>query len=206
MRSRLNFILAAALFAVLGLHWALRPEPGRRNVEALPGMVRAVPAEAFSENAVFADGKTLQPPPAGTVVRGLLPLPYRPTPEDAVRAGLELANPFPAANAAILARGKVTYETYCAVCHGPAGAGDGTVAKRGFPAPPSLLAEKALALRDGQIFHILTYGQGNMPSYAAQVARDDRWKAVLWVRELQKAEMASRTARITTTSAGARPL
>ena len=65
---------ALALFAVLGLHWALRPEPGERNLEALPGMVKSVPAEAFSESAVFADGKTLQPPPAGTVVRGLLPL------------------------------------------------------------------------------------------------------------------------------------
>jgi len=206
MRSRFNFILALALVIVLGLHWALRPEPGRRNVEALPGMVKAVPAEAFSESAVFSDGKTLQPTPAGTVVRGLHPLPYRSTPEDAVRAGLELANPFPASSAAILARGKVTYETYCSVCHGPAGKGDGTVAKRGFPAPPSLLAEKALLLRDGQLFHILTYGQGNMPSYAAQVTRNDRWKAVLWVRELQKAAPAARTAGTATTADGARPL
>lgn len=185
--NRLSFTLALALFAVLGLHWALRPEPGERNLEALPGMVKSVPAEAFSESAVFADGKTLQPPPAGTVVRGLLPLHYRATPEDAVRAGLELANPFPASNARSLARGKVVYDTWCTVCHGPAGKGDGTVARRGFPAPPSLLADKALGLRDGQIFHILTWGQGNMPAYAAQVTRDDRWKAVLWVREMQKA-------------------
>lgn len=192
-RSRLNFALALALLAVLGLHWALRPAPAERNFEALPGMVRSVPAEAFSENAVFADGKTLQPPPAGTIARGLLPLRYRATPEDAVRAGAELSNPFPAA-ARALARGKVVYDTYCAVCHGASGKGDGTVAQRGFPAPPSLLADKARGLRDGQVFHILTWGQGNMPSYAAQTTREDRWKAVLWVREIQKAAPPAPTA------------
>jgi hypothetical protein len=41
-------------------------------------------------------------------------------------------------------------------------------------------------MRDGQMFHVLTKGQGNMPSYAVQVAPEDRWKAILHVRTLQK--------------------
>jgi mono/diheme cytochrome c family protein len=39
-------------------------------------------------------------------------------------------------------------------------------------------------MKDGQLFHIITFGQGNMPSYAAQVDRDDRWKVVRFVRGL----------------------
>ena len=36
------------------------------------------------------------------------------------------------------------------------------------------------------MFHVLSYGQANMPSYASQVDRDDRWKAILYVRALQE--------------------
>ena len=58
----------------------------------------------------------------------------------------------------------------------------GPVAQRGYPPPPSLLAEHAQKMKDGQLFHILTYGQNNMPSYASQLSRDDRWNVVLYVR------------------------
>jgi len=40
-------------------------------------------------------------------------------------------------------------------------------------------------MRDGQLFHILTFGQGNMPAHAAQLSREDRWKAVVHIRTLQ---------------------
>jgi hypothetical protein len=35
------------------------------------------------------------------------------------------------------------------------------------------------------MFHVLTYGQGAMASYAALLSRDDRWCVVLHVRSLQ---------------------
>jgi mono/diheme cytochrome c family protein len=43
------------------------------------------------------------------------------------------------------------------------------------------------------MFHILTYGQKNMPSYASQVSEDDRWKAILYVRSLQRVAQTSQT-------------
>ena len=43
----------------------------------------------------------------------------------------------PALTPALLDRGQERYEIYCSVCHGTRGEGDGTVVKRGFPAPPS---------------------------------------------------------------------
>jgi hypothetical protein len=34
---------------------------------------------------------------------------------------------------------------------------------------------------------VITYGLRNMPSHAAQLTREDRWKVILHVRSLQKA-------------------
>jgi hypothetical protein len=64
--------------------------------------------------------------------------------------------------------------------------GDGTIAKRGFPPPPSLLADKAKNIKDGQMFHIMTYGQANMPSLVSQVLPLDRWRVIKYVRSVQK--------------------
>ena len=64
----------------------------------------------------------------------------------------------------------------------PTGEGDGLVVQHGFPVPPPLSRGQTQAMTDGQMFQILTNGQNSMPSYAAQIARDDRWKAILHVR------------------------
>jgi mono/diheme cytochrome c family protein len=82
-------------------------------------------------------------------------------------------------------RGAFVFRTFCVPCHGGSGRGDGPVALRGYPAPASLLAEKAIHMTDGQIFHVLTFGQKNMPSYASQLSEDDRWKVILYVRSMQ---------------------
>ncbi len=38
------------------------------------------------------------------------------------------------------------------------------------------------------MFHILTYGQGKMASYAAQLSEDERWKVIRHVRSLQESD------------------
>lgn len=186
MRRIANALLLLALVGLLSLNWVLRSDPAKRNFDFLPNMVQSVPYDSFAANPNFADGKTLREPVPGTIIRGQLPLHYAATPADAVRAGRELINPV-ARNKAALSRGAVVYANYCETCHGPAGKGDGRVAQRGFPAPPSMLAPKAMQMADGQMFHVLTYGQGNMPSYAAQIERADRWAVIAYVRTLQQA-------------------
>lgn len=182
-----NSVLVVLLAVLLVLHWMLTPDPARRNIEVLPNMAASVAYDSFSPNPNFADHKTLREPVGGTVVRGYMPLHYAATPADALRAGRELVSPIHNNDSRALARGAVVYGNYCEPCHGPAGKGDGIVAQRGFPAPPSLLAPHARKLPDGQIFHILTFGQNTMPSYASQIERADRWAAIAWVRSLQLA-------------------
>jgi mono/diheme cytochrome c family protein len=185
MRSGINIVLFLALAFVTLMTWMLRRDFTQRNHELLPGMLQSVPYDAFSPNPNFTDGKTLQTPPAGTLARSVVPLHYAATSDDALRAGRELVNPLSSEVAADVDRGRMVYATFCQPCHGSGGKGDGLITLHGFPPPPSLLTENAMKLPDGTIFHLITYGRGNMPSLASQIEPMDRWRAVLGVRSLQ---------------------
>ncbi len=190
IRSGINIVLFIALLVVVILTWMLRRDFTERNYEIMPGMLESVPYDAFAPNPNFADGKTLQAPVPGTIPRSFVPIHYNATPEDALRAGKELVNPLSREGEAHAERSRMVYATFCQPCHGIGGVGDGPVVQHGFPPPPSLLAEKALTMGDGKMFHIATYGQGNMPSLASQIGPLDRWRAILYVRSLQAAQKA----------------
>lgn len=195
--ARRGLFLAAIAGGLLGCS----AEGDRPGYEFLPGMVRSGTVHAYDPDPVTKSRPALRLPPEGTVPVGETLFAYGPGPEEAKRAGLELANPFPP-DPEHLARGKQVFDTICFVCHGPRGEGDGPIIGR-FPNPPSLLASRAQSLRDGQIYHIITRGQGIMPSHAAQVRPDDRWRVILWVRELQRgASEAAAAAGPATRSAG----
>jgi len=177
----LGFILTLFLAAnYLGV------KPDRLNFEYYPDMARTVAYKAQSPNPFFRNGRTEQEPVEGTIARGLMPLHYGLSEEEAKRAGRELRNPFRSDSTANLERGKWVYQTYCRECHGAAGDGKGLVVQRGFPPPPSLLLENARNMEDGRMFYIITYGFKNMPAYGSQVAHNDRWYVINFIRQLQE--------------------
>ena len=187
-----NLLLVLVLAGLIALHWAVLPDPSRRNYEFLPDMVESVPRDAQTQAPGLADGTVLDlRPPPGSIARGYLPLGYAATPEEALRAGNELRSPFADDDMDAVARGEFIYANFCAVCHGPSGGGDGPATKRGVPPPPSLLLEHAREMRDGQMFHVISMGQRNMASYASQVERQDRWKVIRYLRTLQAAPAAT---------------
>lgn len=190
--TRACCLIAALLAVAAGA--GCRGSGDTPGVVVLPGMVESVPFNAYDPNPLTPTGQTLLVPPEGTIpVEGPAPFPYAPTTEDAERAGRELENPV-AATPAALARGAHVYDTFCAVCHGAGGDGDGPVIGR-FPNPPSYHTPRARAMGDGQLYHIITLGQGKlMASYAAQVRPDDRWKVIHHVRRLQAERQAAQTA------------
>jgi mono/diheme cytochrome c family protein len=91
------------------------------------------------------------------------------------------------ADLATVKRGQKVYMTYCVVCHGPKGYGDGYVVPP-FSQPPSLQSEKIRGYADSQIFHVITVGQNVMGSYAPQIREQDRWAVIHYLRVLQRAE------------------
>lgn len=82
-------------------------------------------------------------------------------------------------------RGQLIFKTYCAVCHGVAGQGNGTVAGR-FGYVPDLTQDMTKQRTDGYIYAIIRHGRGVMPRYGDKIhdARD-RWAVVQYVRTLQ---------------------
>ena len=142
-------------------------------------------------NPLFADGRSMRLPVAGTVARGELNADehyYWGTKDG------EWAKDFPpqiVVNSALLERGENRFAVYCTPCHGFSGRGDGMVPRRsaasdyGAWVVSDLSSEKGLAHPIGEIFNITGYGINTMPGYRAQVPPQDRWAIVAHVKALQ---------------------
>jgi mono/diheme cytochrome c family protein len=171
--------LAGALLAVAMFSGCVGASADRRAREYMPDMVRDPAYKAFAPNSATRDGLTLQRPVAGTIPRGYLVFHYGTGEEEAARAGRELQSPY-RASSRTLDEGKALFQTYCVICHGEQGKGDGPIARH-IPRPPSYLSARLLAFPQGRIFHVMTMGAGKMPSYAAQLSVDERWKIAAYI-------------------------
>ena len=192
-RYRLDLLLFVLLVGALAIGLSVSRDVSQPNYAPLvEGQMGKSPAyDSFAPNPNFPDGLTLRLPPAGTIARGQMPFPYKATPEGALLAGLQLHNPFERTDEKQLTRGSVVFANFCQVCHGPFGQGDGPITLGGFPPPPSLMAHRAIQMADGQMFHVLTSGQGRMPSVAPQLSPEDRWCSILYARQLQQSHSPS---------------
>ncbi|MDE3168208.1 MAG: cytochrome c [Acidobacteriota bacterium] len=189
MTGKVNWVLAVLFVLTMIANFTVRRDPSVPNIEILPNMVHSPAYASFSPNPVFPDGKTMQLPVPGTLPRGFQLLHYQATPDDAQRAAVELKNPLDPQRAK--ERGAVVYQNFCTPCHGGAMRGDGAVPLHGFPAPPNLMGEKSVKLTEGQMFHILTFGQKKMPSYASQLSPSDRWSVIAFVKSAQEAAVTA---------------
>jgi cytochrome c553 len=159
-----------------------------RGYDFIPDMVYSRAYETFSDNPNFKDSSTMRIPVIGTIPRGFTPFRYTIDSASRAKAGNELVSPF-RPTLEVLERGKLIFTTFCIDCHGAAGKGDGHLFTSGlYPLKPrEISAAPTSKLKDGQIYHTITLGFGSMGAHGAQIKPDDRWKLVLYVRELQKA-------------------
>jgi len=181
-----NLLLAVLLVLLAAAHMAIPTDPTKRNYHFFPNMVESLAHEAQGRVPLFEDGRRVDlRPPVGAIARGYLPEGFEVSPEGAAQAGAQMHNPVAAGNPAALERGAFLFTTFCVPCHGAGMQGDGAVTKKGVPPPPSLLVPHAREMADGQIWHVITHGQGNMAGYGSQVAREDRWNLVAHIRQVQ---------------------
>jgi len=105
------------------------------------------------------------------------------------RAERAQTNPYPL-NMALLEHGRERFDIYCAPCHGFAGNGEGVVAQRGFPHPPTYHQARLRAAPDRHFYDVMTNGYGIMYLYADRVTPAERWAIVAYIRALQLSQNA----------------
>lgn len=108
-----------------------------------------------------------------------------------------MTNPVPA-DAESIERGKTTYETYCASCHGDEGWGDGPSAENLDP-PPAPLAHTAQMLSDGYLYYRISEGgvsapfNSSMPAWDTTLTEAQRWDVINYIRSLDGGMMGGTT-------------
>ncbi len=186
--SKCKWIALLLLFAAAGC---------RRDMQDQPRYDMYRPSEFFSDKA------SLRPIPAHTVARGFLreddvfytgrTAPAGPRPQASPTAGGTVAQFDPdlvatipmAITPELLNQGQEQFQTFCSMCHGLTGEGDGMIVRRGFKKPPSYHEARLRTAPAGHFFDVMTNGWGAMPAYNYLVPLRNRWMIVAYIRALQ---------------------
>ncbi len=154
----------------------------------------------------FQDGRADHPPVKGTIPVGYsLPGRYyqsgvnnleasssftsQPTYRDTGLMGEVYGDGAPTeVTAKLLERGRERYEIFCSVCHDKSGNGNGVAKAFGLVTVASLMDDRIKGQPDGQIFATITHGKNTMGAYGSNIAVEDRWAIVAYLRVLQKSE------------------
>jgi len=143
----------------------------------------------LAQSRFFADERSARPQVEGTVARGQLEADehfYR------AQSGGHTVDSFPfAVTLTTLRRGEERFNIFCAPCHDRVGNGQGMIVRRGFRAPPSLHIDRLRQAPAGYFFTVISRGFGAMPDYAEQIAAEDRWAIVAYIRALQLSQHAT---------------
>jgi len=185
--------------------------------------------KAYKKSDFFKDGRASRDLPEGTVARGLLkenkafytgkidnPNPNVQVATTTDATGNTLVASFPndidefpiPVTKELVDRGQDRFNIYCIVCHGPVGAGDGMIVRRGFGAPPTYHDDRLRNAPVGHFFDVISNGWGKMNGYAAQIPAADRWAIVSYIRALQVSQDPAETIKMnstTTPNTGAAP-
>lgn len=165
-----------ALWTVVVLAAACRPETVVHKVSWFSSMV--------TQRSIRPYTMPRAPVPGTVPVTGVMPVP------DLSTAG-HLVNPRTRTSESIN-HGKFLYETYCLVCHGEGGRGDGPISSAAggpFFGVRSVVTDTVARRPDGYVYGVITsaedMGRGLMPRYGDKVRGTDRWDLVNYVRVLQ---------------------
>lgn len=153
------------------------------------------PIDTLARQGIFYN----RMPVAGTIKRGEL-LPFtipvdKPGDSTNYVASRAVANPLPALNATQFKEAERLYLVNCGICHGAKLDGNGPLYNGGngpYAAAPANLVGNDVYKRmpDGQMFYSVTYGKGQMGSYASQLSTTQRWMVIHYIKAKQNGEEA----------------
>jgi mono/diheme cytochrome c family protein len=186
-RRVLSALALTAAFAVTGC--ARGCTSSRPPIHLNPSMDDQPKVRPQTASSFFFNGASMREPVPGTVPIGGLK-------EDAAFfTGKGADGQFVAAiprpvDDALVERGRQRYTIYCQPCHDARGDGQGILFQRGKVPTATFHDPKIVKYPDGQIFDVITNGQGLMSGYRWPIPPADRWAIVAYVRELQRERQA----------------
>ena len=162
--------------------------------------------EWYNSNYYNPYGMNMRQPVKGTIQRGFMP--YELGPADYDKANLLLPGFVIEKELVVSEEGdssmqktdlgleqydeaQTLYLRFCEHCHGETGKGDGLVGVK-FTGVPNYARKDLAEKNEGYIFHVITYGKGNMRPHAAQLYSEERWKIAAYVKELQEEALANK--------------
>jgi mono/diheme cytochrome c family protein len=192
--KKASIIVSVALVMIV-ISCGDKKEP---NAVYMPDMAYSRAVETYSSlDTLKAQGINYNAIPVkGTVKRGeLLPFNIEKDKDgDSTNYSLsrQVANPLPALNPEQLKEGERLYLVNCGICHGTGLDGNGPLYNGGngpyAAAPKNLIT---LDMPDGQMFYSITYGKGQMGSYASQLSTTQRWMVIHYIRSKQNPPKAA---------------
>jgi mono/diheme cytochrome c family protein len=211
--KKITYIITALtlVITILTSCDGVRREPGRIY---MPDMAYSRAYESYAErdSAIFtADmynkGHKIfynNLPPNGTVKRGeLFPTSLPNDTTGTYSASAALKNPYDtiALSKAEMAEAGRLFNINCGICHGAKGAGDGPISSAGhIGGVANLTLPNYVAMKDGTMFHSISYGKNLMGGYASQVTRAQRWMIIKYIRTLQPKAESAATAKADSTT------
>jgi len=195
------------VLALAGFRGAKSPLP---PLEIFPDMDHQPKFQPQHPAGFFADGRAARKPVEGTVPLGyILPNRYlqagaKNTKFDNLgfanlndylhtgRVGDVYGDGIPVeVNEALINRGEERFNINCSVCHGLTGEANGVVQKIGsWGTVANLQDDRIRQQPDGQLFNTITHGKNTMGAYGPNVALEDRWAIVAYIRALQRSQRA----------------
>ena len=199
IRILLSFVIIIAVVTLLDSCGNKR-DPGWIY---MPDMTYSRAYEAYAPNNLAKENINYLPwPVEGTIRRGdLFPYPL-PNDTNGYRLSAQIKDPLPPLDSTDLKEAQRLFNINCAICHGEQMNAQGPLATGGkVPAVANLTLSQYVKMPVGTMFHSVTYGKGNMGSYASQLTRKQRWIVIQYVKKHQLGEAAGSSSSDSTATA-----
>lgn len=197
------FILVVSVAGIAGCRGASGNDPGTAY---MPDMYYSRAYEAYGYNNMAEDhdlkarGATFNGTPVpGSVARGdafNFPMPAGDS-GYVQAASFQMTPEMKTMTAAQTKEAERLYLINCGICHGASLDGNGPLYNGGngaYPVVPrNLKDDYTKKLSDGQMYHAVTYGKGQMGSYASQLHPQQRWWVINYIRSKQGTADSTKT-------------
>ncbi|MGD9896093.1 MAG: cytochrome c [Candidatus Methylacidiphilaceae bacterium] len=182
-------LLGCLVFAIVSITGFRGAKTARNPIEIFPDMVRQAKVKEQAPSFFFPNQRASRYPVSGTVpASDPVDLPYRNTGMMGDHWGDGIPIPV---TAQTLKTGRERFGIFCSACHGATGSGNGIATQYGLVGVPNYHSEHTRQMPDGQIFYVITHGQGLMLGYGANLSIEERWAIVAYVRALQLSQNAA---------------